>query len=609
MPVQADRIQHMASPIEDYAILSDCHTAALVSREGSIDWLCLPRYDSPSTFGALLGTRDHGRWMLRPTDPDAVTSRHYDGEGFVLLTRWETAGGAAEVMDVMPHGDRRADVIRRIRGISGTVQFTQELRVRFDYARAVPWMRQAGTPDDPALVATAGPDALVVRGAALTASDHFHEGTVTVSAGETVDLTLTWFPSHRDLPEPVDVDAALASTMVWWSAWADNIEHEGPHREEVVRSLLVLRALTHEDTGGIVAAATTSLPEDFGGVRNWDYRYVWLRDASLTLEALLGHGFTTEAGQWRDWLLRAVAGSPADVQIMYGLAGERELTERELPNFPGYDGAAPVRIGNGAFTQFQADVIGEVMVALETARIAGVAETAWSWPLQRALLAFVEDNIDRPDNGIWEIRGEPQLFTHSRVMVWAAFDCGVRAVRLHGLDSDAAHWEQLRERMRHEIDAAGYDAERGHFVQAYGSAEVDASLLLLPSVGFCAADDPRMLGTVAEIERRLMHDGLLHRYRTESQVDGLPGNEHPFLACSFWLIEQYAASGRIHDARELMARVCALANDVGLLSEEYDVTLRRHAGNTPQALSHLSLVRAADALAGRSGRAAHRTRG
>ncbi|WP_396667208.1 glycoside hydrolase family 15 protein [Microbacterium sp. R86528] len=596
----------MASPIEDYAILSDCHTAALVSREGSIDWLCLPRYDSPSTFGALLGDDTHGKWMLRPTDPDAETARHYDGDGFILVTRWQTASGVAEVVDVMPHGDRRADVLRRVRGIEGTVEFEQELRVRFDYARAMPWMRQAGTDDAPALIATAGPDALVVRGARLTASDHAHRGTVTVAAGEQVDLTLTWFSSHKDVPAPIDVDAALASTVAWWSKWAEGIEHAGPHHREVVRSLLVLRALTHEDTGGIVAAATTSLPEDFGGVRNWDYRYVWLRDASLTLEALLDHGFVEEAQSWRRWLLRAIAGSPEDLQIMYGLSGERDLTERTLDHLPGYDGASPVRIGNGAVDQYQADVIGEVMVALEAARMAGVDETEFSWPLQRALLDFVERNVDRADNGIWEIRGEPRYFTHSRVMIWAAFDRGARAVREFGLDGDAARWEELRDRMKAEIDDRGVDPEGGHFVQTYGSTDVDAALLLLPSVGFCKADDPRMLATVAEMERTLLHDGLLHRYRTQTGVDGLPGDEHPFLACSFWLVEQYAASGRLNDARLLMDKVCGLSNDLGLLSEEYDVTLRRHAGNTPQALSHLALVRAADALVGHSGRAAHK---
>lgn len=592
----------MAAPIEDYAILSDCHTAALVSREGSIDWLCLPRFDSASTFGALLGTPDHGHWTLRPTDPEATTTRRYDGDSFVLLTRWESDQGVAEVEDVMPYGDGRADVIRRIRGISGTVEFTQEFRVRFDYARAIPWMRQAGTADAPALVATAGPDALVLRGPLLQGNDHTHEGTVSVSAGDTVDLTLEWYPSYRDVPGPIDVAAALSESAHWWHGWARGIEHEGPHHEEVVRSLLVLRALTHAATGGIVAAATTSLPEDFGGSRNWDYRYVWLRDASLTLEALISHGFTAEAEHWRRWLLRAIAGSPEDLQIMYGLAGERELDEWELDNFPGYDGAAPVRVGNGAVSQYQADVVGEVMVALESARAAGVEEGAYAWPLQRALLGYVETHIDRPDNGIWEIRGDPKLFTHSRVMIWAAFDRGVRAVRDHGMEGDAERWTVLRDRMRAEIDSRGYDAERGHFVQSYGGAEVDAALLLLPQVGFCAADDPRMLRTVAVIEAELLRDGLVHRYRTESAVDGLPGGEHPFIACSFWLVEQYAASGRMHEARALMDLACGLANDVGLLSEEYDVTLQRHAGNTPQAFSHLALVRAADALTGRTGR-------
>ena len=599
----------MTAPIEDYAILSDCHTAALVSRDGSIDWLCLPRYDSGSTFGALLGDADHGRWMLRPVDPAATSTRAYDGDGFVLVTRWTTADGVAEVVDLMPHGDRRANVVRRIRGLEGTVAFQQELRVRFDYARAMPWMRQAGTEESPALVAIAGPDALVVRGVRMNAAGRVHTATTTVAAGETVDMTLTWFPSHRDLPRPVDVDAVMKATNEWWSEWAAGIEHVGPHRAEVVRSLLVLRALTHEDTGGIVAAATTSLPEDFGGVRNWDYRYVWLRDASLTLEALLDHGFVVEAQEWRGWLLRTIAGSPEDVQIMYGLAGERDVAERELTSLPGYDGAAPVRVGNGAVTQYQADVIGEVMVALEAARSAGVAESEFSWPLQRALLSFVETHLDRRDNGIWEMRGEPQWFTHSRVMIWAAFACGVRAVREHGLQGPVKRWEELRDRMQAEIDERGYDAERGHFVQFYGSAEVDASLLLLPIVGYCKPDDPRMIGTVAEIERVLMHDGLLHRYRTRTGVDGLPGEEHPFVACSFWLVEQYAATGRTAEARALMDRVCALANDVGLLSEEYDVTLRRHAGNTPQAFSHLALVRAADSLVGTYGRGPSRRSG
>jgi GH15 family glucan-1,4-alpha-glucosidase len=588
----------MVSPIEDYAVLSDCNTAALVSRDGSIDWLCVPRYDSQSVFGALLGNEDHGRWLIRPADPSASATRRYDGETFTLVTRWETASGVIEVTDLMPQGDGRADIVRRIVGVSGEVEVSQELRVRFDYARALPWVRQAGTDDQPALVAIAGPNALVLRGMRMRAGDsHAHHGDFTIAAGETVDMTLTWFSSHLPVPEATDVDAAIATTGQWWAEWASSIEHRGAYRAEVIRSLLVLRALTHEATGGIVAAATTSLPEEFGGERNWDYRYVWLRDASLTLEALIAHGYTTEAQTWRRWLLRAIAGDPADVQIMYGLAGERDLPERVLESLPGYAGSAPVRVGNAAVHQYQGDVIGEVLVALEAARAEGLEESEFSWPLQRSLLAFVEENWQRPDNGIWEMRGEPRMFTHSRVMIWAALDRGVRAVREYGLPGPVERWEELRDAVRAEIDTHGYDAERGHFVQSYGSTEVDAALLTLPEVGFCAADDERMLGTVAEIERRLVRGGLVHRYRTSSQIDGLSGGEHPFLACSFWLVEQYAASGRTDDARALMDRLCSLTNDVGLLAEEYDVDGQRHVGNTPQALSHLALVRAADALA------------
>ncbi|HET8926866.1 MAG TPA: glycoside hydrolase family 15 protein [Microbacterium sp.] len=595
----------MAAPIEDYAILSDCHTAALVSKGGSIDWLCLPRYDSASVFGALLGDHEQGSWVLRPTDPEATSDRRYDGDGFVLITRWTVGDCVAEVVDAMPYGDRRADLLRRVRGVRGTVEFTQELRIRPDYARAMPWMRQTGTAEHPEIIAVAGPDAMVLRGARLHAKDRSHRGTVTVGPGETVDLTMTWFPSHREVPTPVKVDDALASTDKWWRAWAERIAYQGPYQDAVVRSLQVLRALTHEDTGGIVAAATTSLPEEFGGERNWDYRYVWLRDASLTLEAFLAHGFTEEAEAWRGWLLRAIAGDVDDVQIMYGIAGERDLRERELTSLPGYGGARPVRIGNAAVDQYQADVIGEVMVALETARLRGLAETDFSWPMQRALLDYLERRIDDTDNGIWEVRGEPRMFTHSRVMIWVAFDRGARAVRQHGLDGPVERWEQLRDAMRAEIDAQGVDEDDGYFTQSYGSREVDAALLLLPQVGYCAADDPRMLRTVAEMERTLLRDGLLHRYRTSVTDDGLAGGEHPFLACSFWLVEQYADSGRVADATRLMDRLVGLANDVGLLSEEYDVEQRRHAGNTPQALSHLALVGAADALAGVAGRGAH----
>ena len=596
----------MAAPIEDYAILSNCRTAALVTTDGSIDWLCLPRYDSPSIFGALLGDENHGHWSLRASDPEASVSRRYDGDTFILVTRWETATGVAEVQEFMPIDGGSVELVRRVIGVSGEVEFTSELRLRLDYARSLPWVRQVGSHVTPALLAIAGPDAILVRGVEMNATDHAHRGTFTVREGAGVDLNLTWFPSHLDTPEPVDVDRMLEHTRVWWQDWAGRVDHDGPFEGEVVRSLLVLRALTHEDTGGIVAAATTSLPEDFGGERNWDYRYVWLRDAALTIEALISHGFLRVTARWRQWLLRAIAGDPKDLQIMYGLAGERDLLERELTSLPGYEGASPVRIGNGASSQYQGDVIGEVMVALEAARVAGVEETDFSWALQRALLAFAERHFHKPDNGIWEIRGEPQMFTHSRAMIWAAFDRGVRAVREYGLPGKAEKWERLRDQIRDEIQEHGYDEKRGHYVQHYGSTEVDASLLLLAQVGFVEHDDPRMLGTVAEMERTLMSNGLLHRYRTSSGVDGLTGTEHPFLACSFWLVEQYANSGRIDDATALMTRLCGFANDVGLLSEEYDVQGGRQAGNTPQALSHLALVRAADALAGHHGRAADR---
>lgn len=595
------------APIADYALISDCRTGALVSRDGSIDWFCAPRYDSSSLFGALLGDEDHGCWRLAPADPDATVQRRYDGHSMILISRWECGEGVAEVHDFMPVTGGRVDLVRRIVGISGRVRFRTEVRMRFDYARALPWVRQVGSPASPALHATAGPDSMVVRGVALEPIDHAHRGEVTVDAGEEAHLTATWFHSYRTDPGPLDVRAARETTSRWWGQWAGRVADHGPHHAEVVRSLLVLRALTNEDTGGIVAAATTSLPEEFGGIRNWDYRYVWLRDAALTLEALVEHGFLAVAERWRMWLLRAVAGDPGQMQIMYGIAGERDLSEREIPSLPGYAGAAPVRVGNGAVDQYQGDVIGEVLVALEAARIAGVEEDDFSWPLQQALIDRVERNIPRPDNGIWEVRGEQRMFTQSRAMMWAAFDRGVRAVERWGLDGPVERWRSLRVRLAREIAADGVDADGGHFVQYYGSSEVDASLLLLPQVGFCAPDDPRMLATVDRIEQTLMVDGFVRRYRTDTGVDGVPGDENAFLACTFWLVEQYAATGRHDDAVRLMDRACAAANDVGLLAEQYQPRTGRQAGNTPQALSHLALVRAADAIAGHGGRGAHRT--
>lgn len=586
----------MPAPIEDYAIIGDCQTAALVSREGAIDWLCLPRFDSPSMFGALLGTEDHGQWLLRPVGEAECVERRYEPDTLVLLTRWRTPTGEIEVVDAIPHGDRRADVVRRVRGLSGEVAVEQLLRIRFDYASAMPWMRQAGTDEHPALVAIAGPDAVVVRGPRFHAIDHAHRAEVVVRAGETVDTVMTWFPAHRLAPDALDVDAQLERSREWWREWSRRCTTPGAYDEHVRRSLLVLRALTHEDTGGIVAAATTSLPEDMGGSRNWDYRYVWLRDAALTLEALMLHGYGTEAAAWRDWLLRAIAGDPDDLQIMYGLSGERRLTEYELDSLPGYRGSAPVRVGNGAFTQFQGDIFGEVLVALDRARDLGIEEDGFSWALQTELLKHAEKHLDRRDNGIWEIRGPHRTFTHSRAMLWAAFDRGAHAVREHGLPGDAEHWEALRDGLREEILSRGV-SEGGWFVQHYETDEVDASLLQLSHIGFVAYDDPRMLATVRRIEETLLRGGLPLRYRTESGVDGLPGDEHPFLACAFWLVENHAHGGRLDDAVALMDRLVGLANDVGLLAEEYDVDNERHMGNTPQALSHLALVRAADAIA------------
>ena len=587
-------ITRVSTAIEDYAVLSNCRSAALVSRDGSVDWLCLPRYDSASMFGALLGDESHGAWSLRPTDPDATVTRRYDDDTFVLVTRWETSTGVAEVHDAMPIDEGIEALVRRVVGISGEVDFVSEVRFRFDYARAVPWVRQVGQGHEHAILAVAGPDAVILRGPRLIAVDTAHRALWTTVAGESVDSVLSWGPSWRSAPAPIDVDATLKHTVEWWAAWARRVQAAGEHAELVTRSLLVLRALTHAETGGIVAAATTSLPESFGGERNWDYRYVWLRDAALTLSAYIDHGYLDAAHRWRTWLLRAIAGDPADVQIMYGIAGERDLPEREITSLPGYDGAQPVRIGNGAVDQYQADVIGEVMVALEAARDAGVEETSFSWALQRALLDQLAQWFDRPDNGIWEMRGDPHFFTHSRAMVWAAFDRGIRAVEQNGLDGEVDTWREMRDRVQADIDAHGVHAG-GWFTQHADTDEVDASLLILPQVGFCAYDDPRMLATVERMEQTLMPDGWLLRYRTTG-VDGLAGDEYPFLACSFWLVGQYAHTGRRDDAVALMRRLTAVANDVGLLSEEYDPRGKRQAGNTPQALSHLALVGAADAL-------------
>lgn len=592
----------MASRIEDYALLSDLHTGALVGRDGSIDWLCFPRFDSPSVFTALLGTSDHGRWLMAPAHPEAsVSHRRYVGRTFVLETVWETPGGSARIIDFMPLGDRRASIVRRVEGLRGSVEFAQNITIRPVYGKVLPWVRRVhGADGKAAIVAVAGPDALVLRGDELPhAVDHEHAGKFTVQAGDRVEQELTWYPSHRPVPAAMDMDAAYAETCRYWNDWASRYNQDGKYARIVERSLLVLRALTHEDTGGIVAAPTTSLPESFGGARNWDYRFCWLRDASLTLEAMLTHGYADEALKWRDWLLRAVAGDPEDLQIMYGLSGERDLSEGELGHLPGYEGALPVRIGNGAVGQYQADVVGEVLVALEKLRRAGGREDHFSWPLQQAMLGFIEKHLADKDHGIWEMRGDLMHFTHSRVMMWAAFDSAVRAVRLHGLAGPVERWEELRGQLQAEIMEFGFNKELNSFTQTYGGTTTDASLLVLPQVGFVGYNSPEMLGTVAAMEEELVDGhGLILRYRTTTGLDGLEPGEHPFLACSFWLVEQYAHTGRREEALALMDKLVGLANELGLLSEEYDMAQGRMAGNFPQAFSHLALVRAADALHG-----------
>ncbi|MFL6158718.1 MAG: glycoside hydrolase family 15 protein [Marmoricola sp.] len=583
-------------PIEDYGIIGDQHTVALVGRDGSIDWLCLPRYDAPSCFSALLGDPDGSRWAITPVAPYEVRRRFLDGTN-VLETTFTTADGELRLTDLMPLGDRRADVVRRVEGVRGTVTVRHELVIRFDYGRIKPWVHREGDGAEEVLVAVAGPDKLVLAGPRLpSAIDGHHHEEIEVAAGDRLDFTLTWVPSHRPVPPPLDVDERLASTVEHQRGWLADATDDGPYADAVHRSLLTLLALTHEDTGGIVAAPTTSLPEEFGGERNWDYRYSWLRDAALTVEAMVGADQADRAQPWRSWLLRAVAGDPEDLQIMYAVDGARHLPESELDHLAGYAESRPVRLGNAAVDQRQGDVVGEVLCALATARDLGLTETRDSWSLQRSLVNGLVGTWDLPDHGIWEIRGPRRDFTHSRVMMWAAFDRMVAGVEKHGLDGPVEQWRQLRDEIRAEVLERGYDQDRGTFTQHYATQEVDASLLLLPAVGFLPGDDPRITGTIAAVEEDLLRDGLVLRYRTSTGVDGLRGDENPFLACSFWLVSAYALAGRQADAHALMKRLVALGNDLGLLSEEYDVAGSRMAGNFPQAFTHLTLVQAARTL-------------
>ena len=580
------------TPIEDYAIIGDTETAALVSLRGSIDWLCLPRFDSSSCFTALLGTPDHGRWLLGPAE-EATTTRAYREDSFILETIHETATGKVKVTDLMPVSDGRADVLRRVEGLEGTVTMEQEWVVRLNYGKVKPWVSHhpGHVQDEEVLVAIAGPDMLIFRGDRLpVGNEGRHRDLFDVSAGEALDFSMTWVPSYKPIPIPLDTDKRIASTLGRWNDWIGHCTYDGPHADVVRRSLLVLNLLTDSRRGGIVAAPTTSLPEDFGGERNWDYRYCWLRDASLGLESLLRAGYVDATIKWREWLVRALAGDPEDMQIMYTIDGGRELPERALDHLPGYADSRPVRVGNGAVDQKQTDVLGEVMIAFEHARAKGGYENEQSWAIQAALVDQLAEHWDEPDNGLWEIRGPLQHFTHSRVMVWAAFNAAIAAVEKHGHPGDVERWREVRELVREEILTKGFNVQKNTFTQHYNTTEVDASLLLIPAVGFLPADDPRVIGTVRAIENDLMRGGFLLRYRTESGVDGLAGDEHPFLACSFWLVSAYAKIGELDKAEELFDRLCDLPNDVGLLAEEYDPEEMTQVGNYPQAFSHLTLI-------------------
>jgi len=590
----------MALPLEDYALIGNQRTAALVGRDGSIDWLCLPRFDSHACFAALLGDRNHGRWQIAPKGGAVRTRRRYRDDSLVLETDFETDAGTARVIDFMPLWEDRNDVVRLVRGVKGRVTMRSELVLRFDYGSTVPWVRRL----DGGIVAIGGPDAVVLHSIVATRGEDFTTvAEFEVGEGSELSFVLTYFPSHEDMPLPIDSHAACEVTTAAWHKWIGGCCYEGQYAAQVRRSLLALKALSYAPTGGIVAAPTTSLPEQLGGVRNWDYRYCWLRDAAFTLDALLDCGFIDEAKAWRDWLLRAAAGRPQDLRIMYGLHGERRLTESELPWLPGYQGAQPVRVGNAASAQLQLDVYGEVMESMHVERRAAMPLLAEAWQLQRVLMDFLETGWSQKDNGIWEVRGDRRHFTHSKMMCWVAFDRAIRAVECFGLEGPVDKWRALRRQIFDEVNERGFDAGRCTFTQSYGSRELDASLLLMPLMGFLPATDPRIRGTVAAIERELIEDGFVKRYRTEGSGDGLPPGEGVFLPCSFWLVDNYALQGRRDEACRMFERLLDVANDVGLLAEEYDPKAKRLVGNFPQAFSHVALINAARHLSGRGGTA------
>jgi GH15 family glucan-1,4-alpha-glucosidase len=584
--------------IEDYAFLSDTQTGALVGRDGSVDWLCFPRFDSGACFAALLGDRKNGRWLFVPKEEITATRRRYRDGTLILETEIETAGGAIRLIDFMPPRGENPDIVRIIEGVHGAVEMKMELIIRFDYGRTIPWVRKRNGD----LEAIAGPDGLIfrapieTRGEDLTTVAEF-----TVKKGDRVPLILTWFASHKDAPRAIDPEHALTETEAYWKEWSEKCAPHGEWQKAVVRSLITLKGLTYAPTGGIVAAATTSLPEEIGGVRNWDYRYCWLRDATYTLYALMNSGYLDESRAWRQWLLRAIAGSAAQMQIMYGVQGERRLEEYEIPWLAGYENSKPVRVGNAASNQFQLDVYGEVLAAMYVAHRAGIENDETEWHLQIELMRFLETKWRDPDEGIWEVRGGPQQFTHSKMMAWLAFDRAVKLIE-HcdcAADENLERWQGIRDEIHAQVCERGYNSKKKAFTQVYGSDELDASLLTMPLTGFLPIDDERVVGTIEAIQRELIWDGFVLRYRAErNDVDGLPGGEGVFLPCSFWLADCLHLMGRTGEAKELFERLLKLRNDVGLLSEEYDPRAKRQLGNFPQAFTHVALVNTANLLSG-----------
>ena len=586
----------MPSRIEDYALIGDCETAALVGRDGSIDWLCWPRFDSAACFAALLGTPENGRWLLAPAGEIKRTTRRYRDNTLVLETQFETEDGEATVIDFMPIRKKHSDLVRIVQGVRGNVRMRMELILRFDFGRSVPWVTRV---EDGALRAVAGPNMATLRSPArFSGEDLKTVAEFTVGEGESVPFVLSYRASNESLPRAIDTGTALRQTENFWQKWIAQCTYNGPWAEAVHRSLITLKALIYQPTGGIIAAPTTSLPEMLGGQRNWDYRYCWLRDASLTLLMLMDTGYYSEAAEWQNWLLRAVAGSPDQVQIMYGIAGERQLPEWEIPWLPGYEGTKPVRMGNAAAEQLQLDIYGEIAGALHHARAGRLRRNEPGVELEKILLGHLEKIWQEPDEGLWEIRGPRQQFTHSKVMAWVAFDRAIKSCEQFGINGPVYHWRALREQIHQDVCRKAYDPQLGSFVQSYGSKSLDASLLMIATSEFLLPSDPRVAGTVSAIEKRLMRNGLVLRYDTNELRDGLNPGEGVFLACSFWLAENYELLGRHEDACRLMEKLLALRNDVGLLSEEYDIAEGRFLGNFPQGFSHVGIVNTALRIAG-----------